>query len=121
MSDTCVSTMNGTAGLQVQAPRTPWLHTSSSSKQRPCPPKRLLHARYTCIHKEYARQGSAAAQHDSGVSSKSSTNAGGAQQLLSVPEDIVLECLTILRCVANDYIQPFASCGVLWVMLCTSL
>lgn len=48
-----------------------------------------------CIHKEYARQGSTAAQQEAPAGAAG--NAAG-QQLLSVPDDIVLECLTILRC-----------------------
>lgn len=51
------------------------------------------------IHREYARQGSAAAQQEApaGVSNNAAAGAQQQQQLLSVPEDIVLECLTIMR------------------------
>jgi hypothetical protein len=67
----------------------------SAIKQQPTTASRCATVHCECIHKEYAQQGWTAAQQEAPAAAAGTT---GGQQLLSVPEDIVLECLTILRC-----------------------
>lgn len=73
------------------------VHIATGTKQRPCKPSKRRKVQLHCIHKEYARQGAAAQQEAVGSSNSVDATTAGRQQLLSVPEDIVFECLTVMR------------------------
>lgn len=80
----------------------PQSSSSRSKQQRPALPAKAvqrLRTPTTCIHKEYARQGSPTQEAEvSAAGSAVMHSRSGAGGLLSVPGDIVLECLTVLRC-----------------------
>jgi hypothetical protein len=80
-----------TLNTTVTSCKTTVLRQSCNRKQTRV--RRTTKLQCEAIHKEYARQGSAAQQE---APAGSSTTTGNSS-LLSVPEDIVFECLTMMR------------------------